>query len=114
MENFRRRSRYAVVFIGLIFAFCLITVLNINTGSVHISVPDIFKIIFTKSGDATAYNIIWKIRFPRILMAAILGGGLSLSGFLLQTFFSNAFPMFMMNSLKDLCVKEELSMQVCK
>ena len=29
-------------------------------------------------------------------------------------FFSNAFPMFMMNSLKDLCVKEELSMQVCK
>ena len=54
MENFRRRSRYAVVFIGLIFAFCLITVLNINTGSVHISVPDIFKIIFTKSGDATA------------------------------------------------------------
>lgn len=28
--------------------------------------------------------------------------------------FSNAFPMFMMNSLKVLCVKEELSMQVCK
>lgn len=28
--------------------------------------------------------------------------------------FSNAFPMFMMNSLKDLCVKEELSMQVCR
>lgn len=28
--------------------------------------------------------------------------------------FSNAFPMFMMSSLKVLCVKEELSMQVCK
>lgn len=28
--------------------------------------------------------------------------------------FLNAFPMFMMNSLKVLCVKEELSMQVCK
>lgn len=35
------------------------------------------------------YNIIWKIRLPRILMAAILGGALSLSGFLLQTFFEN-------------------------
>lgn len=34
-------------------------------------------------------DIIWTIRFPRILMAAILGGGLSLSGFLLQTFFEN-------------------------
>lgn len=29
-------------------------------------------------------------------------------------FSSNEFPMFMMNSLKGLCVKEELSMQVCK
>ena len=34
-------------------------------------------------------NIIWKIRLPRILMAALLGGALSLSGFLLQTFFAN-------------------------
>lgn len=35
------------------------------------------------------YNIIWKIRLPRLCMAAILGGALSLSGFLLQTFFRN-------------------------
>ena len=40
-------------------------------------------------GEAVEYNIIWKIRLPRILMAAMLGGALSLSGFLLQTFFSN-------------------------
>ena len=40
-------------------------------------------------GAAVEYNIIWKIRLPRILMAAMLGGALSLSGFLLQTFFSN-------------------------
>ena len=42
-----------------------------------------------RDGDALEYSIIWKIRLPRILMAAILGGALSLSGFLLQTFFSN-------------------------
>ena len=42
-----------------------------------------------RDGDAVEYSIIWKIRLPRILMAAILGGALSLSGFLLQTFFSN-------------------------
>jgi iron complex transport system permease protein len=34
-------------------------------------------------------NIIWKIRLPRILTAALLGGALALAGFLLQTFFSN-------------------------
>ena len=39
--------------------------------------------------DTKEYSIIWKIRLPRILMAAILGGALSLSGFLLQTFFEN-------------------------
>lgn len=89
MENFKRRSRYFMVFAILIVAFCLITVLNINTGNVNISVPKILKIIFMGSGEATEYNIIWKIRLPRILMAAILGGALSLSGFLLQTFFEN-------------------------
>lgn len=45
--------------------------------------------------------------------ATHLRGQIDAAGFSL-CFFSNAFPMFMMNSLKDLCVKEELSMQVCK
>lgn len=88
-ENFKRRSRYTVVFLGLLAAFFVIIVLNINTGNVHISVPKILRILFMRGGDAVEYSIIWKIRLPRILMAAILGGALSLSGFLLQTFFSN-------------------------
>lgn len=88
-ENFLRRSRYATVFFVMLIAFGAITVLNINTGNVHISVENILKIIFLRQGEEMEYNIIWKIRLPRILMAAILGGGLSLSGFLLQTFFEN-------------------------
>ena len=88
-ENFLRRSRYTSVFLVLLAAFCVITVLNINTGNVDISIPKILKIIFLREGNKMEYNIIWKIRLPRILMAAILGGALSLSGFLLQTFFEN-------------------------
>ena len=88
-ENFKRRSRYTVVFVSLAILFCAVTVLNINTGNVHISVPKILRILFMHDGEAVEYNIIWKIRLPRILMAAMLGGALSLSGFLLQTFFSN-------------------------
>ena len=83
MENFKRRSRYAMVFILLILAFGLITVLNINTGNVHISLSEIIDILLKKATDTKEYSIIWKIRLPRILMAAILGGALSLSGFLL-------------------------------
>ena len=87
--NLRRRTRYAGVFLILLAAFCVIVVLNINIGSVPIPVSKIAKIIFTGEGDARQVAIIWKIRLPRILMAAILGGALSLSGFLLQNFFSN-------------------------
>ena len=89
MENFRRRSRYAAVFAVLAAALFAILILNINTGTTNIPVSRILKIIFFREGADTEYNIIWKIRMPRILMAAILGGALSLSGFLLQTFFEN-------------------------
>ncbi len=88
-ENFRRRARYEAVFIGLLAAAFVIIVLNINIGSVPISVGEIVKILFTRQGETAAVNIIWKIRLPRIVMALLLGGALSLSGFLLQTFFSN-------------------------
>lgn len=89
MENLRKRSRYTAVFLIMAILFCIIVVLNINTGNVHISVSKILRILFLRDGSAVEYNIIWKIRLPRILMAALLGGALSLSGFLLQTFFSN-------------------------
>ena len=88
-ENRKKRARYELCFVLLLAAFCVITVLNINIGTVPIPVSEILKIVFTKTGEASQVNIIWKIRLPRILMAAILGGALSLSGYLLQTFFSN-------------------------
>ena len=87
--NLRRRARYTCVFLVLAIAFCAIIVLNINVGSVPIPMGEIARILFKRSGDPTQLSIIWKIRLPRILMAALLGGALSLSGFLLQTFFAN-------------------------
>ena len=60
-ENFRRRTRYTAVFLILAAVFCVVTVLNINTGNIHIPVPKILRILFLKEGAATEYNIIWKI-----------------------------------------------------
>lgn len=88
-HTYRAKALYCVVFMVLLAALFVITVLNINIGSVPISVGEIIGILFNKQGDPTLVNIIWKIRLPRILMAALLGGALSLSGFLLQTFFAN-------------------------
>ena len=85
----RRRGRYELVFLLLIAALFVITVLNINIGSVPIPMGEILRILTRRATDAKQYAIIWNIRLPRILMAAILGGALSLSGFLLQNFFGN-------------------------
>jgi len=67
----------------------LFIIWNINSGSIPISVREILEILFLGGGEETARNIVWEIRLPRILSAVILGGALSVSGFLLQTFFGN-------------------------
>ena len=84
-----RRSRYAAVFTVMLLALFLMVLININTGTVNISVKEILEILTAGRKEGTGYHIIWQIRLPRILMAAILGGALSLSGFLLQVFFHN-------------------------
>ena len=81
--------RYWLSFIILIILLGVLVFWNINSGSIPISLQDVFRIIFLRDGTETAYNIIWEIRLPRILAAVILGGALSVSGFLLQTFFGN-------------------------
>ena len=81
--------RYWLSFIILIILLGVLVFWNINSGSIPISLRDVFRIIFLRDGTETAYNIIWEIRLPRILAAVILGGALSVSGFLLQTFFGN-------------------------
>ncbi len=81
--------RYWLSFTVLIILLLVLVFWNINSGSIPISLKDVFQILFRKEGEQTAYNIVWEIRLPRILAAVILGGALSVSGFLLQTFFGN-------------------------
>ena len=89
-QNYKNIIRYQLVFLVLIALFITAVIENINTGSVHITLPEIADILLGRPvADESAYNIIWKIRLPRLLTAAVLGGALSLSGFLLQTFFGN-------------------------
>lgn len=85
----RNRCRYCAAFALLAVLLVCMTVWNINAGSVQLSPGEIGKILFGPVSDSTEYAIVWNIRLPRILAAVILGGALSVSGFLLQTFFAN-------------------------
>ncbi len=84
----REGSRYAAVLLVLLVALCAVAALNVAVGSVAIPLSELGGLL-TGRGEASRLAIVWKIRLPRLLMAALLGGGLSLSGFLLQTFFAN-------------------------
>ena len=79
----RAYTRYGISFAVLAVMMCCLIIWNINSGSVHLTVEEIGGILFKKTGEETAYRIVWDIRLPRILAAAILGGALSVSGVLL-------------------------------
>ena len=83
----KRRLRYTACYVSLLIAMFLLLVANVMVGSARLSISQVLGILFTRTGDNAA--IIWKVRMPRLLAAAILGGALSVSGFLLQTFFAN-------------------------
>ena len=89
MERKRRTIRYCMAFAVLTALLLILFVWNVNSGSIALSPREILNIILRHEGDDTACNIVWEIRLPRILSVIILGGALSVSGFLLQTFFNN-------------------------
>ena len=67
----------------------LLILMNILMGSSSMTMGDAVSILFSHDTESKYGKIIWDIRMPRILAAALLGGALSVSGFLLQTFFAN-------------------------
>ena len=86
MVSSARRNRicFCVMLIVLVACFFF----GMAVGSADISVKDIFMSLLNP-GDVYMGRIILSIRLPRIIAAIILGGALSVSGFLLQIFFGN-------------------------
>lgn len=85
----KNQVRWGMSFGLLALLLVALTVWNINMGSVPLTVGEIFHILCFHQGEQTALGIVWEIRLPRIVAALLLGGALSVSGFLLQVFFGN-------------------------
>ncbi|NAY90623.1 iron chelate uptake ABC transporter family permease subunit [Muricauda sp. JGD-17] len=81
---------YQISFVLILIALILAGVLNISSGSVFIPFWDIVSALFgdTLKEESWQY-IIWNYRVPKAFTSILVGGGLSLSGLLMQTLFRN-------------------------
>ena len=86
MEEPRAR-RWCLAFLLLLLMLAGLFLWSLNAGSIPLTAGEVWDILIHRDGDYAA--VIWKLRLPRTLSAALLGGALSVSGFLLQTFFAN-------------------------
>lgn len=84
-----RKYRFFLAFFSLGISVLIFMVLNICIGSVKVTLPDIVANLAGQKSSETITRILWDIRLPRTMAVMILGGALSLAGYLLQTFFRN-------------------------
>ncbi|WP_310994154.1 iron ABC transporter permease [Aequorivita marina] len=83
-------QKYSVQFILLILTLLLAFLINISMGSVSIPLDEIVS-VFTGNGaskESWRY-ILMNYRLPKAITAMLAGGGLAISGLLMQTLFRN-------------------------
>lgn len=74
----------------LVAALGICFIVNVSLGSVIIPLEETFNALLGKPTQTESwYYIIWNYRIPKGLTAILVGGGLALSGLLMQTLFRN-------------------------
>ena len=84
-----KAGKNTAMFGMLALLLVLLFVMNLCIGSVRIPIRELANVLFKGQADETFSTVVSDIRMPRAVAAALLGGALALSGYLLQTFFQN-------------------------
>ncbi|MBO2449423.1 iron ABC transporter permease [Actinomadura barringtoniae] len=79
---------------GLAVALVVASAVSISIGSVNLPLASVWKVIGARltgsgPGDPLRDQVIWDIRTPRVLVAALVGAGLSVAGVALQALVRN-------------------------
>ena len=83
------KKRILITYLLLGALLLALVLFNILLGSSSMTAGEALRILLSHDTASKFGRIVWDIRMPRILAALFLGGALSVSGFLLQTFFAN-------------------------
>ena len=75
-----------ILLVVLLIAFSL----GLSIGPTQSGMRSAFSALFsTSESDSILYSIVWRIRFPRVLLATIVGATLSLGGLVFQALLRN-------------------------
>lgn len=94
LSKYQKYSRKKLLIIfTLVIALCTLILISLSLGSSSFgiieSLKSIFYFLFPGSKGTLAYNIIWTLRFPRVLMAIVAGIALAASGLIMQSTLHN-------------------------
>lgn len=84
-----KKTKLTIKFILLSVFLIFLGLLDLLSGSIQISVSDIFNYIFSSNTESEFYLLLKEFRFPRMSMAILAGASLSISGLIMQTLFRN-------------------------
>ncbi len=83
-------KRLSVVTLSLLVVLLIAMFLGISMGSTTSGIKMVFQsLLKAKESDPMLDTIIWQIRFPRVLLAALVGAALSLGGLVFQALLRN-------------------------
>ena len=92
MKTSRKRKvsalRIGTVWLILLIALFLLSLVAINVGSAGYSIPQILSALFS-SEKSTVKVIVVNLRLPRLILALLIGASLSASGAILQSVMRN-------------------------
>lgn len=98
LKKFKGTS-FVILCAGMSGILILVMILGINIGAVNLRPDWIFQIIvnhisgkevFPVVWEAYMEGIVWGMRFPKVIVAACVGGGLSLVGIMMQAMTKNS------------------------
>lgn len=73
--------------ISLIFILLILIFIAVNTGSIHVSLSELFNGLFIEYNEKVAS--IYHLRFPRIVISVMVGAALAIAGLIFQAVLKN-------------------------
>lgn len=86
----RQLKRLLLISLFLFIALIIAIFMGISFGATRAGIKSVLQIFFSNiETDSVLNDIIWRLRFPRVLLAALTGAALSLGGLVFQALLRN-------------------------